>query len=188
MNWTEPRPTFPFWIGSVAEAIFLIGTERNSDAILGASYAPLLQNLNSYEWVPDLIAFTADTSADVLSTSYHVIELFSNTRIAETLPVTTDADFDPAYWVAGSAASAGSYVLKAAVYNTTADVSFSVSFPDTQSGASANLTVLTAPGPYSSNTPGSDVVSTNSSTVTATGNGTFSFALPEWSVALLAVD
>jgi Alpha-L-arabinofuranosidase C-terminal domain len=29
---------FPSWVGSVGEAVFLLGTERNSDRVIGASY------------------------------------------------------------------------------------------------------------------------------------------------------
>lgn len=84
------------WIGSVGEAIFTLGAERNTDKIIGASYAPGFQNLNSYQWAvgplvlkldvyeltplqPDMISFTADPSQTVLSTSYHVIKVRSNT-------------------------------------------------------------------------------------------------------------
>lgn len=74
-NFSEPRSVWPFWIGTVAEAVFLLGAERNANAIIGASYAPTLQNLNSYEWAPDLISFTADVSQTVLSTSHHMIEV-----------------------------------------------------------------------------------------------------------------
>ncbi|KAL2351838.1 alpha-L-arabinofuranosidase A [Cryomyces antarcticus] len=80
--WTGPRnerKRFPWWTGSVSEAVYAIGMERNTDHIIGASYAPLLQNLNSYEWSPDLISFTADQSQDVLSTSYEVIKVVSRT-------------------------------------------------------------------------------------------------------------
>lgn len=43
-------------IGTVSEAVFLLGLERNSapNKIYGASYAPLLQNLNSFEWTVGL--------------------------------------------------------------------------------------------------------------------------------------
>lgn len=40
VNWTEPLYPFPFWMGTVAEAVFLIGIERNADKIIGAAYAP----------------------------------------------------------------------------------------------------------------------------------------------------
>ena len=40
VDWTSgaTRLAFPSWTGSVAEAVFLIGAERNSDFIIGASY------------------------------------------------------------------------------------------------------------------------------------------------------
>lgn len=36
--WSGPLQPFPWWGGSVGEAIFLIGIERNSDRVLGATY------------------------------------------------------------------------------------------------------------------------------------------------------
>lgn len=58
MNWTDARSPFPFWIGSVAEAVFTIGSERNADKIIGASYVrllptrifPLLTFSSTYYW------------------------------------------------------------------------------------------------------------------------------------------
>lgn len=29
---------YPWWIGSVAEAVFLLGAERNADKIIGTTY------------------------------------------------------------------------------------------------------------------------------------------------------
>jgi len=49
-DWNAPKLEYPVWIGTVSEAIFLIGVERNTDHIIGASFAPLLQNINSYKW------------------------------------------------------------------------------------------------------------------------------------------
>jgi alpha-N-arabinofuranosidase len=34
----------------VAEGVYLLGAERNGDRIWGATFAPLFQNLNSYQW------------------------------------------------------------------------------------------------------------------------------------------
>lgn len=48
VDWTAPLNNHPFWEGSVAEAVYLIGgTERMSQKVLGASYAPTLANNNS---------------------------------------------------------------------------------------------------------------------------------------------
>lgn len=162
--------------------------ERNADRVWGWSYAPLLQNLNSYEWSPDLISFTADPSQTFGSTSYHVLKLFGNSAFTSTLPVSSGStdNYGPAYWVAGEDNATSTYYVKAAVYNATEEVDFSITFEGVSSGASATLTVLTAPEGYSYNYIGSEVVTTTTSTLTADAEGAFSFSLPELSVALLA--
>lgn len=184
--WADAKNLWPYWIGSVSEAVFVIGMERNADRVWGWSYAPLLQNLNSYEWTPDLISFTADQSQTVLSTSYKVLKLFGNTEFTSTLPATTTDDFGPAYWVAGEDNSTSTYYIKAAVYNSTEDVPFNVTFDGVGSGSLATLTVLTAPDGYSFNSIGADVVVTTESTLTADSAGAFSFSLPNLSVGVLA--
>jgi alpha-N-arabinofuranosidase len=47
MDWNIVRLIFPWWTKAFSEAIFTIGAERNSDVVIGASYAPLLYNLNT---------------------------------------------------------------------------------------------------------------------------------------------
>lgn len=185
-NWSNAKNPWPYWIGSVAEAIFTLGCERNADRVWGISYAPVLQNLNSYQWSPDLISFTADPSQTVLSTSYEVLKLFGNNLFTSTLPADTADDFGPAYWVAGVDNVTSTYYLKAAVYNATEDVDFTVAFQGLSGGSSATLTVLTAPDGYSHNDIGTEVVTTTTTTLTASGNGSFSFSLPSLSVAVLA--
>jgi alpha-L-arabinofuranosidase len=55
VNWDLPKFPQPVWIGAVSEAIWSIGAERNSDAVVGMSYAPGFQNLNSYNWSVSLL-------------------------------------------------------------------------------------------------------------------------------------
>jgi alpha-N-arabinofuranosidase len=50
VDWDAPKLQWTLWVGSVSEAIFSLGAERNGDAVIGMSYAPGFQNLNSYEW------------------------------------------------------------------------------------------------------------------------------------------
>lgn len=178
--------TWAYWIGSVAEAIFVLGAERNADRVWGLSYAPLLQNLNSYQWSPDLISYTADPAQTVLSTSYEVLKLFGTNAFSSTLPAeeTSGSAFGPAYWVAGENNITSTYYLKAAVYNSTEEVEFNVSFEGLESG-SATLTVLTAPNGYSHNSIGNKAVSTTTSTLSAI-DGAFNFSLGKLSVAVLA--
>jgi len=42
---------YPVMQGSVGEAAFMTGLERNSDIVFAASYAPLLNNVNNSQWV-----------------------------------------------------------------------------------------------------------------------------------------
>ncbi|WJX69154.1 aspartate-semialdehyde dehydrogenase-like protein [Trifolium repens] len=44
---------------AVAEAAFLIGIEKNSDAVSMVAYAPLLSNINDNGWKPDAIVFNS---------------------------------------------------------------------------------------------------------------------------------
>lgn len=39
INWSDiDFSLYPWWIGSVAEAVFLLGAERNADKIIGTTY------------------------------------------------------------------------------------------------------------------------------------------------------
>lgn len=135
---------------------------------------------------PDLIAFTADPSQTVLSTSYHGIKLFSNTRMTTVLPVTADANLGPAYWVAGVNDKTSQYILKLAIYNATSSQTFNVEFG--KSSSTASITILTAPDPYSSFVlNGTDPVVTTTKALTAV-SGNFSFELENYSMAVLTVD
>lgn len=110
-----------------------------------------------------------------------------------TLPITTAQPFGPSYFVAGKNEATNSYLLKAAVYDSSntlsGEVPFNVYFDGlttNTSVATATLTVLTAPGPDAMNMPGSpEVVKTDVRTLTADKNGGFAFGLPNLSVALL---
>lgn len=108
--------------------------------------------------------------------------------ITETLPAS--ADFGPLYYVAGRNQKTRGHVFKAAVYNSTngADVPVSLTFEGVVAGATAELTVLTGPeDPYEVNNPfvGFNIVKTTKTTVQSNENGTFSFRLPNLSIAVL---
>ena len=60
---------------AVGEAAFLTGTERNSDLVLGASYAPLLVNVNVPSWPTNLIGYNALKS--YVSPSYWAQQMLS---------------------------------------------------------------------------------------------------------------
>jgi alpha-L-arabinofuranosidase len=60
---------------AVGEAAFLTGVERNADLVLGASYAPLLVNVNAPSWPTNLIGYDAQNS--YVSPSYWAQEMLS---------------------------------------------------------------------------------------------------------------
>ncbi|KAI9152320.1 Alpha-L-arabinofuranosidase A [Paramyrothecium foliicola] len=182
--WSNHRPR-PWWIASVAEAIFYLGTERNPQKVYGTAFAPLLQNINKFQWNPNMITFNANTSATVRSTSFQVMELFSNNRFTKLLPDDSSDQYGPGYWVAGLDESNETYIWKGAVYNTTEAVDFNVAFPHIRGSAKADLTVLTAPDAFSQNYFDKDNVVERSDIQLEAGPKGFNFQLPQWSVAIL---
>ena len=71
---------------ALGEAAFMTGLERNSDAVVMASYAPLFVNVNNRAWNPDAICL--NSSACYGTPSYHVQRLFSENRGEVVLPST----------------------------------------------------------------------------------------------------
>ncbi|KAK4109194.1 glycoside hydrolase family 51 protein [Canariomyces notabilis] len=192
LGWNGPLGSNPWWIGSVAEGIFLLGVERNGDKVIGVTYAPLLRNLNRWQWGMTLVQHAADTKLTTRSTSWYVWKLLGEKPLKNTLPVTINkGGINPLYWVAGES-DKGTSLFKAAVYNTTEPVSVSVRFEGQEKkGAKATLTVLTGPeDPYGFNDPftGVNVVKEMKKTLKAEAGGVYKFSLPRWSVAVLETE
>ena len=62
---------------ALAEALYLMGIERNGDVVVMTSYAPLFAKKNRTNWNPDLIYF--DNKNVFLTCSYYVQQLFGLT-------------------------------------------------------------------------------------------------------------
>lgn len=192
-RWDFGLYKFPWWIGSVGEAVSLIGYERNADRIPGTFYAPVLRNMNRWQWAITILQFAADPALTTRSTSWYIWSLFAHHPITETLP--TVGTYGPVYWGAGKDSNRNdALVWKGAVYNTTDGeaVPIAIAFEGVQAGTKANLTVLTNPGgdPYAVNDPftGVNIVNTTSTIVEAGEGGVFEFELPELSVAVLDTE
>ena len=104
VNYSDPVDRHVFWpqvLSAVGEGIFLLGAERNPGVVKLTAYAPSFVNLNSIDWTPDLVAFTANPDETVLSSSWYLQSLFSRYRGTETLTVVTEeGDFNPLWWAA----------------------------------------------------------------------------------------
>ncbi|KAH7318203.1 alpha-N-arabinofuranosidase A [Stachybotrys elegans] len=192
IGWDGNLMPFPWWMGTVGEAVSLIGYERNADRVPGTFYAPVARNMNRWQWAVTILQFAADPAMTTRSTSWYVWELFARYPMSRTLPAT--AEFGPAYYVAGVNDDTGSHIWKGAVYNTTdgADLPFNVHFEGVDAGATAQLTLLTneAGDPYAYNDPytGVNIVHSETIPLVADENGAFSFSMPQLSVAVLATD
>ncbi|KAL9061117.1 MAG: hypothetical protein Q9162_000262 [Coniocarpon cinnabarinum] len=156
------------WIGTVSEAVFLLGAERNAAKIMGAAYAPLFENINAHTWTPDLIEFTADPAGTIESTSYQLFQALSNSRMTQTRAANvtdqpgapgpaSDSSAGPVYWAAGSNTITGSEIVKIAVYNATTSSSSADSNPS-----------MTTQGSGSSSTASSSASASGTSSASAT--------------------
>ncbi len=89
------RPT-PNMMSALADAVYVMGLERNSENVVMQCYAPLLTNVNpedhakgyprGWQWDTCLIGFDALNSFG--SPSYHVLATFGQNRGDEVLPTT----------------------------------------------------------------------------------------------------
>ncbi len=62
---------------ALAEALYLLGVERNGDVVAMTSYAPLFAKKHHESWNPDLIYF--DNNNVILTCSYYVQQMFGTT-------------------------------------------------------------------------------------------------------------
>ena len=76
-------------LGALAEAVFMMNMEKNSDIVRMCSYAPLFENINSREWQVNLIRF--DNSRVISRTSYLVQKLFSENKPDQILKTEVSA-------------------------------------------------------------------------------------------------
>ncbi|TDL19640.1 alfa-L-arabinofuranosidase precursor [Rickenella mellea] len=175
------RVTWPTVAGSVAEAAFLTGLERNADIVFAASYAPLLQNIASYQWHPDLIAF--DTKSVFRSTSFYVQKMFSLNKGDVYLPSTLPSKAGSVFWSVTRRLATNELLIKIANANTTtATLTFNLPYKTISSTGTA--TILTG-GQDVSNLPTSSntVVPT---TATFKPAKTFTYTAGAWSVHVLS--
>ncbi|KAF0323541.1 alpha-n-arabinofuranosidase a [Colletotrichum asianum] len=168
--------------GSVSEAVFMLGLERNSDLIRGVAFAPLLSLVDHQQWAPNLIPFKQAPDAIVYTSSYWVQQLFAHNAGDVTHEVTSDSGFDPVFW---SAVSAGeTYIVKLANYAAEPQ---QMDIKIAGKGI-ATLSILANDDPDSANShAGSPIAPPVISRIESSGDN-FSFVMPAWSVAVLRAD
>ncbi|TCD68736.1 hypothetical protein EIP91_009882 [Steccherinum ochraceum] len=178
----QGRLLFPTMQSSSGEAAFMTGLERNSDIVFAASYAPLLQHINSTQWTPDLISF--DAGQVYKSTSFYTQKLFSLNKGDEYLPSTLPSRTGTLFWSVTRSNSTGNIMIKISnTVATAADMTFQLPFSTVAS--SGTLQQLTG-AQTASNTPTQPqaVVPVNSTIPTGK---TFNFTAPGFSVNVVTI-
>ncbi|OCK80529.1 glycoside hydrolase family 51 protein [Lepidopterella palustris CBS 459.81] len=173
---------WPYMQGSVAEAVYMIGMERNSDFVKMAAYAPLLAHLDYSTYTPNAISYRYSKSTIVFSTTYYVQKMFSSNRGDTISKLDSDTGFGPVYWVASKLENSSTYYVKLANYGADEQM-LSVDIPGTLSG---KLTVLSGgKDDYNSDLHPNTIEPTESD-IKGEG-GKFAFMLPAWSVAVIVL-
>ncbi|KAL4901135.1 Arabinosidase A [Aspergillus multicolor] len=178
----DSNPDGIYWSfvqGSCAEAVHMIGLERNSDVVMMAAYAPLLQHFGYTQWSPTLLGFDSRPNSLTLSTSYYVNRMFSTNQGSYVHRVHSTADFGPLYWVATSNATA--YQVKLANYGHT-NQTVNILVPGVGRGI---LEMISGPKD-ASNRPGDAKIVPVLSNITHSRAG-FTVHMPPFGVAVLVV-
>jgi len=121
------RLSFPQMQGSAGEAAYMTDLERNADIVFAASYAPMLQSANNFQWTPNLISF--DAGNVYLSTSYYVQKLFSLAKGALYLPSTLPSSTGSVHWSVTRSSSSGGQIFIKIVNAGSAAATINVSLP-----------------------------------------------------------
>ena len=126
--------------GAIGEAAYMTGLENNADVVMGASYAPALANVNSFQWATNLLGF--DTLHTYAAPSYYVQQMFGTLKgnyLMPTMPIGLDPNIS---YVASHAPDGTIYVTVVNPLSSAASMQIIVS-GSTGVAASGTLTVLT---------------------------------------------
>ena len=158
---------------ATAEAVMLLGLERNSDIVAGSCYGAFIKSLG--DEVDNVATIKHSADAIVPSISYFVQKLFASHYGATTLPTTSDTAFGPLYW-SSMMSSSGTYYVKIVNFKGAATTPVTITCKGS-SKTTATLITLTAPSEGSANTLGNMQQTWKETKITATSAGVFKFSL-----------
>lgn len=199
------RLIYPSVKSAVAESIYRIGFERNSDVIIGGCYAPVLQNVDSTQWTPNLIAFNAGLV--VKSTSYLAQKIVGE-NLGDLLLNSTaangsmfhhrdirkgeegDGKLGNLYFVATKRSSDNKVIVKLASVDQN-DIYVQAKIQGSSTSAIGLASILTAgpgvdPATVHNTIDNPNAVGITQVPVSAT-NGTWSVTVPPWSVVVVTL-
>jgi alpha-L-arabinofuranosidase len=168
--------------GSIGEAAFMTGMERNSDVVTMASYAPLFAYVGHTQWNPDLIGF--DQLKSYGSTSYYVQRMFASNIGDRVLPVNVNGA--AGLYASSTVDSASGQVFTKLVNTAGTDAPVTLRFAG-RTDATAKIEVLSDPDASAGNTLTSpDRVVPRTSTLTGAG-GVFTYTAPANSLTVVTL-
>ncbi|CAF1486254.1 unnamed protein product [Rotaria sordida] len=200
------RLQYPSIKSAVAESVYRIGFERNSDIVIGGCYAPVLQNINNTQWTPNFILFNA--SSIVKSTSYLAQQMFgqhlgniilnstaykNNNKKQYNIPKGQEGDgkLDKLYFIATKDTKNNTFIIKFANVDskdTLVHTQIKKSSISSSNGIAYTLSAGSGIDPSTvQNTlsnPNAASIVTSSVSVT---NGTCSITVPSWSVVVITI-
>jgi len=202
--WAGKRLDFPSIKSAVAESVYRIGFERNSDVIIGGCYAPVLQNIDNTQWTPNLLVFNANLT--VRSTSYLAQQIFG-TNLGNIILYSTatnssmthesvqrgeegDGKLGNLYFIATKRTNDSTLILKLASVDPN-DTTVRVQVKDSHTSTEGQAYILSAgagvdPATVKNTIDNSTAASITTQVVSST-DGTFSITIPSWSVVVVTL-
>jgi alpha-N-arabinofuranosidase len=129
------------WQGALSEAAFMTGIERNGDVVQMASYAPLLANVDAWQWTPDLIWF--DNLRSYGTPNYYVQQIFSRNAGTRVVPVTPQAQ--TGLYTVASLDERSNELIVTAVNTTETPIPAQIQLAGLTSSATVKVTTLSSP-------------------------------------------
>lgn len=197
-------PPYPSVKTAIAESVFRIGFERNSDIMIGGCYAPVLQNVNSTQGGPNLIVFDADRV--VRTTSYLAQKIFGD-HLGDIVINSTafnssithqsvrpgeegDGKFGNLYFVATKHIHNNTLIVKMVSVDTN-DTIVNAQIQGSTTSATGVAHILTAGPGVDPATVHNTIDEPNAVSITTISlqaiNGTFSITVPSWSAVVVTL-
>jgi alpha-L-arabinofuranosidase len=178
----EGTPT-PDLNSALGDAAFMTGLERNADAVVMASYAPLFANVNGINWGTNLIGYDALNSYG--SPSYYVQKLFSQDHGNVVLPTQVSGGSAGIYFVTSKVNGSGVTYIKVVNTNSTPETT-KINLNGAKFVAPLGAaTVLTSKVPSDTNTLNTPTKIVPTTHVLSGLSSSFSYSFAPYSVTVL---
>ncbi|CAF1096502.1 unnamed protein product [Adineta steineri] len=198
------RLVYPSIKSAIAESVYRIGFERNSDIIIGGCYAPILQNIDNTQWTPSFIVF--NTSSVIKSTSYLAQKMFgenlgnlilysaatNNTITHQSVEKGQEGDgkLGNLYFIATKRTNDNTLIVKLVNVDPT-DILINAQIQGSTTSSTGVAYILTAGSGVDPSTVQNTMLNPNAASITeqsvSARNGTWSITVPSWSVVVVTL-